>query len=105
MARCEPCVSCVNIKKISKIKNISNFGREQNVRERESEDGEKKKQASPVILRSFVGWNSASRELKLLYATRATRGYKNHKISPRSKVQVFTETEKRRCPGKSLYLR
>ena len=27
--------------------------------------------------------------------TRATRGYWNHKISPRYKVQVFTKTEKK----------
>ena len=31
----------------------------------------------------------------MLYATRATRGYWNYKISPRSKVWVFTETEKK----------
>ena len=43
MARCESRVSCINIKKISKIKNISQFDLEQNVREREREEGEKKK--------------------------------------------------------------
>ena len=104
MALCEPRVSCTNIKKISKIKNISQFGLKQNVRERESDEGEKK-QASPTILRGFAGQNSAGRELKLLYTMRATRGYWNHKISPRSKVQVFTKTEKRQCPWKSFYLR
>ena len=41
--------------------------------------------------------------VKAALATRATRGYQNHKISPRSKVQVFTKTEKRCCPGKSLF--
>ena len=61
MAWCEPRVSCINIKKISKIKNILNFGLEQNVREREREEGEKK-QASLVILRGFVGRNSVGRE-------------------------------------------
>ena len=35
-------ISCINIKKISKIKNISRFDLEQNVREREREEGEKK---------------------------------------------------------------
>ena len=92
------------IRKISKIKNISQFGLELNVREREREEGEKK-QASPAILQGFAYQNLAGRELKLLYATRATRGYRNHKILPRSKVQVFTEIEKRRCPRKSRYLR
>ena len=104
MARCEPRVSCINIKKISKIKNISQFGLEQNVRERER-GGRKKKQASLAILQGFAGRNSIGRELKLLYTTRATLGYRNHKISSRSKVRVFTETEKRRCLGKSRYLR
>ena len=103
MARCEPRVSCINIKKISKIKNISQFGLEQNVREREG--GGREKQASPAILQGFAGHNSIGRKLKLLYAMRATRGYRNHKNSPRSKVRVFTETEKMRCPEKSRYLR
>ena len=48
-----------------------------------------------MISRGFVDRNSAGRELKLLYATRATRGYWNHKISSRSKVWVFTKTEKK----------
>ena len=50
MAQCGPRVSCIYIKKISKIKNISQFGLEQNVREREKERREKKKQASLAIL-------------------------------------------------------
>ena len=104
MARCEPRVSCINIKKISKIKNISQFGLKKNVRERER-GGRKKKQASPAILQGFTDRNLVDRELKLLYATRAMRDYWNHKILPRSKVRVFTETEKMRCPGKSRYLR
>ena len=62
-------------------------------------------QASPAISRGFAGRNSVSRELKMFYATRAMRGYQNHKILSRSKVRVFTETEKRRCPGKSCKLR
>ena len=103
MARCEPHVSCINIKKIFKIKNISQFGLEQNVRERERR--EKKKQASPMILLGFVGRNLAGQELKMFYATRATRGYWNHKISPRSKVRVFMETKKMWCLGKSRYLK
>ena len=57
--------------------------------ERERERREKKSNFSPTILRGFVGRNSAGRELKLLYKTRATRGYQNHKISPRSKVRVI----------------
>ena len=49
MARCEPRVSCINIKKISKIKNISQFGLEQNIREKERDEGEKKSK----LLRRF----------------------------------------------------
>ena len=62
--------------------------------ERERERG-KKSNLSPMISRGFDCRNSAGRELKLLYATRATRGYWNHKISSRSKVRVFTETKKK----------
>ena len=62
--------------------------------ERERERG-KKSNISPTISRGFAGRNSAGRELKLLYALRATRGYRNHKISPRFKVWVFTKTEKK----------
>ena len=42
----------------------------------------------------------------MLYATRATRGYWNHKILPRSKVQGsgFHGNEKRRSPWKSCKL-
>ena len=74
MTRCEPRVSCINIKKISKIKNISQFGLEKNVRERKREEGEKKASFSSD-LQGFDGQNSTGRELKLLYATRATCGY------------------------------
>ena len=101
MALCEPRVSCINIKKISKIKNISQFGLEKTL---ERERGGRKKQASSAIL-GFAGRKSIGRELKLFYATRTTRGYRNHKISPRSKVLVFTKTEKRLCLGKSRYSR
>ena len=62
------------------------------------------KQASLFHSRVFVGRNLTGRELKLLYAKRTTCGYLNHKISPKPKVQVFPETDKRRCPEKSLYL-
>ena len=62
-------------------------------------------QASLYDLRVFVDRISLGQELKLLYATRAMSGYQNHKISPRFKVRVFMKTEKRRCPGKSRYLR
>ena len=108
MARCEPRVSCINIKKYLKSREISQFGLAPNIRERERErerDEGEKKQASPTISWGFAGKNSADRELKLFYATRAMRGYRNHKISPRSKVRVFTETKKRRCPMKSRKLR
>ena len=47
--------------------------------------GGKKSNLSPANSQGFVCRNSAGRELKLLYSTRATRGYRNHKISPRSK--------------------
>ena len=57
--------------------------------ERERERREKQNKASLAILRGFTGRNSAGREFKMLYATR------NHKISPRSKVRVFTRIEKR----------
>ena len=70
------------------------FLREKRDRERESERG-KKRNLSPAISRGFANRNSAGRELKLLYATRATYGYHNHMISPRSKVRVFMETEKK----------
>ena len=70
-------------------------------REREKERREKKNNLSLAHSPGFADRNSTGRELKLLYATRATRGYRNHKISPRSKVWVFTKTEKRRCPKKS----
>ena len=69
-------------------------------REREREEGEKK-QASPTISLGFAGRNSAGRELKLIYATRATHGYRNHNILLRFKVRLFTKTEKRQCTGKS----
>ena len=62
--------------------------------ERERERG-KKNNISPAISRGFAGRNLAGRKLKLLYVTRATHGYRNHKISPRSKVRVFIETEKK----------
>ena len=63
-------------------------------RERERERG-KKMNLSPAISQGFACRNWAGRELKLLYMTRATRGFQNHKISPRSKVWVFTKTEKK----------
>ena len=56
---------------------------------------ENKANLSSEISRGFAGPNSAGRDLKLLYAMRATRGYWNHKISPRSKVRVFMKTEKK----------
>ena len=101
MARCEPHVSCINIKKYLKARKDLTIWLAPNVRERERERREKKSNLSLAISWGFAGRNSAGRELKLFYATRATRGYQNHKISPRSKVQVFMETEKMRCPGKS----
>ena len=68
-------------------------------RDREREGGGggggRKANLSSAISPGLTGRNSASQELKQLYATRTTRGYWNHKISPRSKVRVFTETEKK----------
>ena len=63
-------------------------------RDRERERG-KKSNLSLAISQGFSDRNSARQELKLFYVMRATRGYRNHKISPRSKVRVFTETEKK----------
>ena len=65
------------------------------MREREREREERKANLSSEISWGFTGQNSVGRKLKLLYATRATRGYWNHKISPRSKVRVFMKTEKK----------
>ena len=62
----------------------------------ERERREKKSNLSPAISLGFAGRNSVSQELKLLYATRATREHQNNKISPRSKVRVFMKTKKRR---------
>ena len=92
MARREPCVHSINSLKYITCKKelILVYVIE---RERERERG-KKGNLSSVISRGFTGRNSASRELKLLYATRATRGYWNHKISLRSNVKVFTKKEK-----------
>ena len=50
--------------------------------EREREEGGEKQPFSGDS-RGFAGRNLTGRELKLLYATRATRRYRNHKISPR----------------------
>ena len=63
--------------------------------ERERERRERKANLSPAISRGFASRNSASQELKLLYTTRPTREYWNHKISPRSKLQVFVKTQKK----------
>ena len=81
---------------------ISFWFREKRDREREREGREKKSNLSPTISRGVAGRNLVGREIKLLYTTRAMRGYWNNKILPRSKVQVFMETEKRQCPEKSL---
>ena len=43
----------------------------------------KKNDLSPMFSRGFASRNSTGRELKLLYAMRATRGYQNQKISAR----------------------
>ena len=81
MARCELRGSCINIKKYLKSRKISQLGLAPNVRERERERDEgEKNQASSAISRGFACQNSTGRELKLFYATRATRGYQNHKI-------------------------
>ena len=63
--------------------------------EKERGREERKSNLSPAISQGFAGRNSIGRELKLLYATRAMHGYWNFKISPRSKVRVFTEINKK----------
>ena len=59
-------------------------------RERERER-EREKQSSLFDSHDFVDRISLGQELKLLYAKSSTRGYRNHKISSRFKVWVFTE--------------
>ena len=99
MARCEPRVSCINIKKISKITNISQFGLEQKVRERER-GGKKKASFSGDFTRFYRSELGRPRQrVKTALRDESYRRYQNHKISPRSKVRVFTKTEKRRCLG------
>ena len=56
-------------------------------REIKTEREKRKANLSPAISQGFNDRNSVDRELKLLYVTRATREYWNHKISPRFKVQ------------------
>ena len=72
-------------------------------RKRESKrerEREREKQSSLFDSRDFVGRILLGRELKLIYATRTTCGYQNHKILPRSKVRVFTKTKKGGVPRK-----
>ena len=104
----EPRVHTINILKYLTWPESSHFGlRPTRKREREREREREKigSQASLFDSRDFVGHSSIVQELKLLYETRATCGYRNHKILSRFKVQVFIKTENRRCPGKSRYLR
>ena len=70
-------------------------------RERERERGNKSN-LSPMISRGFSDRNSTGRELKLLYATRAMQVLESQDFT---KVRVFMETRKRRCPRKSRKLR
>ena len=107
VARREPRVSCINSLKKSTYQKISYFGLIQTVeREREREPSFSLRfQASLFDSRDFISRNSAVRELKLIYTTRATCGYQNHKILPRSKVWVFTKTEKRWCLRKARHFR
>ena len=75
-------------------------------RERERErEREEKRQSSLFDSRVFVGRISLGQEVKLLYAKRATRGYRNYKISSKFKVRVFTKTKKMWYPRKPHYLR
>ena len=63
---------------------------------REKRELERERRESPhslYDLRRLSGRNPSSQDLKLLYTTRAMRGYWNNKISPRSKVRVFMETD------------
>ena len=69
----------------------SHFG----LREKCELERERRETPSLYDLRRLSGRNPSSQDLKPLYATRATRGLWNHKISPRFKVRVFTKTEKK----------
>ena len=93
MAQCESCVSCINIKKISKIKNISQFGLEKNVRERDREEGEKKASFSDDFTR-FCQSELGKPRVKAALHNESYAWVLNHKIWPRSKVRVFTESRK-----------
>ena len=74
-------------------------------KKKESVEQEREILSSLYDLWSSGRRSSSDREVKSVHATRAMRGYQNNKFLPRSKVRVFTETEKRRCPGQSRYLR
>ena len=63
--------------------------------ERERERERKEKQPFSGDFTGFCRSELAGRDLKLFHVARVTRGYRNHKISPRSKVRVFMETEKK----------
>ena len=63
---------------------------------REERELEREMRETPLYdLWRSGGRNPSSQDLKLLYAMRATRGYWNYKISPRSKVRVFMKTEEK----------
>ena len=77
-------------------------------REREKDKKERKKIAEgglAVILHCYQrsdNLNSVVRELKLVYATRVMRGYRNHGISPKSKVRDFGKLRKAASRGFTL---
>ena len=96
MARRGPHVHTINSLKNLKYQKLSFWSQPNRKRESKRErERERERQSSLFDSRDFVGRISLGQELKLVYATRATCGYQNYKILPRSKVQVFMETEKR----------
>ena len=51
------------------------------------EKDERETPTSLYDLRRSVGWFSSDQELKIICLTKATRGYRKHKISPRIQVK------------------
>ena len=96
MARREPRIHTINILKYLTRPKSSHFGLRPNRNtHREREREKRESQASLFNSRDFASHSSIVQELKMLYVTRATRGYRNHKILPRFKVRVFTKTDKK----------
>ena len=80
MARREARVSCINKLKKSNLPKDLIFCLIQTIEREREREIERESQASLFDSRDFIGSNSAVRELKLIYVTRATRGYQNHRL-------------------------